>query len=92
MFTLVICQIFLAGVPTYIIHFLCNLITNPKESHFHRTRSLPLDSIIRNTDGRSIIAVDRRFRLWVPHVAKNISEDNGQLTVVVEGTKFGFSS
>ena len=34
-FALIIDKIFLAGVPFYIVGILCDLVTNPKISHFH---------------------------------------------------------
>jgi hypothetical protein len=60
-FTQVISQIFLPWVPTNIIHLMCDLVTYPEESHFHQTRLLPLDGVVGNADGRSIIAVHGVF-------------------------------
>ncbi len=59
---------FLVRVPTYLVHFLCDLITNPEKSHFHGTRLLPFDGVVGYADGRCVIAVDRGFGFRMSHV------------------------
>jgi len=65
MFTLIVRQILLAGVPFKRIHTLCFLFTSPKIPHFHHSRALSFDGIIGNPDGSYVVAVDGGFGLWV---------------------------
>jgi hypothetical protein len=90
MFTLVISQIFLPGVPNYLVHLLCDLVTNPEKSHFHRTGSLPLDGVVCDADGRGIVAVHGCFRLRMPHIIEDVAKNNRRLAIVVECAEFGF--
>jgi hypothetical protein len=60
---LIICKIFLSGVPFNIVGILRNFITHPKISHFHRSRPLAFDSVVCDADGRGVVAMDRGFRL-----------------------------
>jgi hypothetical protein len=63
MLTLIIREIFFAGVPLDIVCILCNFITNPKISHFYRTQSLPFDGIVHNTNSGGVVAMDGCFGL-----------------------------
>ena len=90
MFTLVISQIFLPGVPNYLVHLLCDLVTNPEKSHFHRTGSLPLYGVVCDADGRGIIAVHGCFRLRMTHIVEDIAKNNRRLAIVVECAEFSF--
>ncbi len=87
--TLVICQIFLPWVPSKREHILCYLVTYPKKSHFHRSRTLPFDGVIRNSDCCRVIAVHRCFWLQMPHVRQCFPEYYSILTVVEEGSQLG---
>ena len=42
------------------------VVEEPKISHFHRPRALPLDGIIDNTHRRCVVDVDRDRRLRMP--------------------------
>ena len=90
MFTLVISQIFLPRVPNYLVHLLCDLVTNPEKSHFHRTGSLPLYGVVCDADGRGIVAVHGCFRLRMPHILEDVAKNNRRLAIVVECAEFGF--
>ena len=65
MFTLIVRQIFLAGVPFKRIHILCFFFTSPKIPHFHRPQALLFDAIVGNPHDGCIVAVDGGFGLWV---------------------------
>jgi len=65
---LVISKIFLPRVPLQIVHFLCNLVPNPEKSHFHRSRMLPLDGVVRNTHRSGIVAMHWRLWLRMAHI------------------------
>jgi hypothetical protein len=58
--------------------------------HFHRSRSLPFDSIIRDTHGGCIIAMYRCFWLGMPEVSQCLPENYAVLTIVKESAEFGF--
>jgi len=60
---LIIGKILLSGVPFYIVCILCNFITNPKILHFHQSRMLAFDGVVRDANGRGVVAMDRCFRL-----------------------------
>ncbi len=62
---LVISKIFLSWVPSDAMLILCNLVTNPKIMHLHRTGALAFDRIIRNSNGGGIVAMDGGLGLWV---------------------------
>ncbi len=62
-FALIVRKIFLSGVPFDIVCILGNFIADPKISHFHRSRMLVFDGVVRNADGGGVVAMDRRFRL-----------------------------
>ncbi len=90
-FALIIGKIFLSRVPvTNIVGILCYLVTNPKISHFHRLRTLAFDSVVRDTDGRGVVAMDRGFWLGVPQFLKCEAEDHALFAIEEEGTEFGF--
>ena len=67
---LVICHVFLSGVPEYIIYFLCHFVTNPKKSHFHRPRLLPFDCIVNYPNCRCIVTMYWCFWLWMSHIGQ----------------------
>jgi hypothetical protein len=67
-FNLVVCQIFLPGVPNLGIHILGHFICNPKIPHFYCPQLLTFDGIIGNTDGGRIVAVDGGFGLRVTKI------------------------
>ena len=54
---LVVSNILLPGVPLNFVEILCFLVTYPKISNFHRSRSLPLDGVVCDADGCGIITV-----------------------------------
>ncbi len=81
MFTLVVRQIFLAGVPLKRINILCFLFTSPKISHLHCSRALLFDGDIGNPDGGCIIAVDGGFGLRVAKVFKSESKNHSFLAI-----------
>jgi hypothetical protein len=89
---LVVGKVLLAGVPTKRVHFLSHLITNPKILHFHCTQLLTLDSIFANAKSCGIIAMNRHFRLRMPHIGQCLLENDAILAIVEEGTEFGFRS
>ncbi len=53
---LIICKIFLSGVPFNIVGILRNFITHPKISHFHRSRPLAFDSVVCDAPGYKVHA------------------------------------
>jgi len=81
MFTLVVRQIFLAGVPLKKINILCFLFTSPKIYHLHCSRALSFDGVIGNPGGGCIIAVDGSFGLWVAKVFEHESKNHSFLAI-----------
>ena len=67
MFDKIIRQVFLPWVPLDVETPQFSLVGDPEESHFHRSRPLFLDGVIRDACGRFVIAVDGRRRLRVAH-------------------------
>ena len=63
MFTLIVRQILLAGVPYERIHILCFVFTSPKIPHFHCSQALLFDAIVSDPNGGCIVAVDGGFWL-----------------------------
>ena len=74
MFTLVVSKVFFPRVIFNVEFTLLNRICNPKESHFHGTRSLAFYCIVGNTDSSGVVAVDGGGRLWVSHFLQRESE------------------
>ena len=87
---LVVCKILLPGVPFNFVDILCFFVTNPKRSHFHRSRSLSFDSVIRDTNSGCIIAMYRRFWLGMSEVSQCLPENYAVLTIVEKSAEFGF--
>ena len=56
-FALVIRQILFSWMPSDIICVLGNLVTNPEISHFHRSRSLTLNSVVCYADCGGVITM-----------------------------------
>ena len=81
MFALVVCQIFLAGVPFERINILCFVFISPKIPHFFCSQLLLLDGIIGNTDGYCVVAVDGGFGLWVVKIFEGALKNNPFLTI-----------
>ena len=63
---LVVCKILLPRVPFNFVDILCFLVTYPKISYFHQSRSLPLDGVVCDADGCGVVAVHRCFLLGMP--------------------------
>jgi hypothetical protein len=74
MFTLIVCQILLAGIPFERIHILCFFFASPKISHVHCSQSLSFDGIVCNTNGGRVVAVDRGFGLGMAEIIKGGSK------------------
>jgi hypothetical protein len=53
---LIVCKIFLPGVPFNFVGIMCYLVTYQKISHLHQSQSLPFDSVSCNADSGGIIA------------------------------------
>jgi hypothetical protein len=60
---LIVCKIFLPGVPFNFVGILCHFVTYLKISHLHQSRLLPFDGVICNADSGGIIAMDWCLRL-----------------------------
>jgi hypothetical protein len=60
-FALVICSVFLPWVPLEGVHLLRYFIPNPEKSHFHRSRMLPFNGVVRDANRSGIIAMYRGF-------------------------------
>ncbi len=73
-FTLVVCQVLLTRVPLDTVSILCYLVTCPKIPHFHRSLFLSFDSIICNSDGGGVVAMDLCFWLRVAQLFKSHSK------------------
>ncbi len=58
MFGVVIGEVFLAGVPFDVELVPCNLVGDPKVSHFHGSRALALDGVVSNAGGGGVITMD----------------------------------
>ena len=71
MFRKIICQVFLAGLPSDIEKSLFNLVSNPEESHFHCSCTLFLDSVICNACRSGVVTMDRGWWLWVAEFFKD---------------------
>jgi hypothetical protein len=90
-FASVVSQVLLTWVPPDIVRILCNFITNPKISHFHRTRFLAFDSVICNTNanGSHVIAMNLYFGLRMPQLFKGHAKNHSFFAIEEEGAKFG---
>ena len=71
--------------------FLCLLTQQPKISHVHGLRPLPLDGIIYDAYRRRVVDVDGGGRLRVVHLFQCEADDSGVHGVEEEGSQFGFS-
>ena len=67
----IVTEVFSTRVPRDINIVVAGLIRDPKIAHFHGAGSLMLDSIIRYTDGRVVVTVNRGRRLWVAHFGQD---------------------
>jgi len=56
---LIVSKVLLPGVPFNFVDILCFLVTYPKISHFHQSRSLPFDGVVCDADGGGIVTVYR---------------------------------
>jgi hypothetical protein len=56
-FTLIVGQGFLTGVPFYCEFFLCHFVSYPKIPHFHRAQLLAFDGVVCDAYGGGVIAV-----------------------------------
>ena len=54
---LVVGKVLLPRVPINFVDILCFLVTYPKISHFHQSRSLSLDGVVCDADGCGVVAV-----------------------------------
>jgi hypothetical protein len=61
----VIGQVFLSWVPVYFEELAFHLVTDPKETHLHGSRSLFLDGVICNAGGGFVIAMHWCWWLFV---------------------------
>jgi hypothetical protein len=84
-FTLVVGKILFSGVPFDIVDILCFFIANPKISHFHRSRSLSFDSVVCNSDGCGVIAMDQCFWLGMAQLFEGQSKNHALFTIQEEG-------
>ena len=69
----IIGKVLLASVPLYIKISHLDLIGHPKESHFHQSGALFLDSVVCYTSGCEVIAMDWCGGLPVAHFFKSQS-------------------
>ena len=65
---LVIAQILLSRIISYFENSLCLVTQQPKISHIHRSRTLPLDGVIEDSDGSGVVDMDGGRWLRVAHV------------------------
>ncbi len=65
MFTLIVNQILLAGLPFKRIHILC-FFSSPKIPHFHCLQELLFDGIIGNINGCCIVTMDGVWGCGLP--------------------------
>lgn len=89
-FGLVVAQIFLSWVMPDGENTLCFLTQQPKISHVHGTRTLPLDGIVDDAHGGGVVAVDGGGRLGMSHFLEGKSHDFCLLRVEEEGAELGF--
>jgi hypothetical protein len=88
MLTLVVCKIFLAGVPLKRINILCHFVPNPEISHFHRSGALAFNGVVRDADSSCIITMYWCFWLGVAEVLKGESKYDSLFTVHEKGAEF----
>ncbi len=91
-FTLVVCKVFFPRVVFYVKFHLFNSICNPKEAHFHQTRSLSLDCVIHDAKGGRIVAMYWCWRLGMAHFFQCESKYCRLFAIEEKSTKFGFRS
>jgi hypothetical protein len=89
-FTLVVGQVFLSGVPLNIICILCYLVAHPKVSYFHQTRSPAFDGIVCNVYCHRIVTMYLRLQLGVALIFEGELKYHALFTIQEEGAKFGF--
>ena len=85
---LVVSKILLPGVPFNFVDILCFLVTNPKISHFHRSRSLSLDSVVCDANGGGIVAMHRCSRLGMPQFFEGESKNYTFFAIEEESAEF----
>ena len=64
-FCIIICKIFMAGMPLDIENALFDLVCDPEKTHFHRAGPLFFDSVVCDTCGGDVVTMYGRRRLWV---------------------------
>ena len=63
-----VAKVLLPWVVPYVENPLCFLTQQPKISHIHGARPLPLDSIVDDAHRRRVVNVDGGGRLRVAHL------------------------
>ena len=89
MFSEIVGQVFLAGMPCNVEISNFDLLSDPKEILFHRTGALFFNGIIGDGHCSAIVAVNWCGWLWVSEFGKTEAHDGGILAVVKESSEFG---
>ena len=84
-----VAQVLLSRVVSYVENSLCLLTQQPKISHIHGARPLPLDSVVNDSNRRRVVDVNWGWRLWVAHLSQCEADYSGVHGVEEEGSQFG---
>ena len=78
---LIVSKVLLPRVPFNFIDILCFLVTYSKISHFHRSRSLPFNGVVRDADGGGIVTVYQCSWLGMPQFFEGESKNDTFLAI-----------
>jgi hypothetical protein len=85
---LVVSKILLPGVPFNFVDILCFFVTNPKISHFHRSRSLSFYSVVCDANGGGIVAMYRCSWLGMSQFFEGESKNDSLFAIEEESAEF----
>ena len=84
--TLIIGKVLFARKVFDVEFSLFDRICNPKKSHFHGSRALPFNSVVRDADGRRVVAIYWYCGLQMAKFFECDAKNCGLFEVEKEGT------
>jgi hypothetical protein len=83
MLALITSKILLPQVQFKVISILilCNIITHPEMTHFHRSQTLAFDGVVCNTNGRGVVTMDLCFGLWMAQIFESKMEKHALFAI-----------
>ena len=67
-------------------------VSDPMEAHANGFRSFLFDSVVRDTSGSAVVGLNRGCRLRMTEFFEACAERTGSISIVKEGSDFGFGS